>query len=80
MPIDPEEKPSATEADKEAARRRKPLSSAQRKNRHSAELRSARKKMVQGLELGVFMHERCWSMRPASEVRLWLLHRISLVE
>jgi hypothetical protein len=34
----------------------------------------------EGLELGVFMHERCWSMRPASEVRLWLLHRISLVE
>lgn len=50
MPIDPELKGSASPADIEKAQSRKPLSSAERKNRHAQELRSARKQVKEGLE------------------------------
>jgi hypothetical protein len=50
MPVDPEEKANASPEDIEKAKHRKPLSSAERKNRHSQEVKSARKKVEQGLE------------------------------
>lgn len=50
IPIDPEEKEDATPEVIEKAKHRKPLTSAQRKNRHAQELRQARKQMKDGLE------------------------------
>ncbi|OAL44324.1 cytochrome b5 [Pyrenochaeta sp. DS3sAY3a] len=50
MPVDPETKESATDEDRAKAKARKPLSAAQKKNRHAAELRSARKQVKEGLE------------------------------
>ncbi|OAL05003.1 cytochrome b5 [Phaeosphaeriaceae sp. SRC1lsM3a] len=50
MPIDPEEKEGASPEDVEKAKSRKKLTSAERKNRHAQELRSARKQVVAGLE------------------------------
>lgn len=50
MPIDPEDKEDAAEDVLEKANLRKPLTSAQRKNRHAQELRQARKQMRDGLE------------------------------
>jgi hypothetical protein len=50
MPIDPEMKEGATPEDVEKAKSRKPLSSAERKNRHAQELRQARKQVVAGLD------------------------------
>ncbi|KAI8932817.1 hypothetical protein NX059_010303 [Plenodomus lindquistii] len=50
MPIDPEEKDTATPEDKEKARHRKKLTSAERKNRHAQELRHARKQVRDALE------------------------------
>jgi hypothetical protein len=50
MPVDPEEKATATPEDKEKAGQRKPLSSAERKNRHAQELKAARRQVRDGLE------------------------------
>lgn len=50
IPVDPEQKASASPEDVEKAKHRKPLSSAERKNRHAQELRSARKQVREGLE------------------------------
>lgn len=50
IPIDPEEKDDATPDVLEKARNRKPLTSAERKNRRAQELRQARKQMKDGLE------------------------------
>lgn len=54
MPVDPEDKASATPEEREraaaTAARRAPLTSAQRKNRHAQELRHARRQVHDGLE------------------------------
>ncbi|KAF1914649.1 hypothetical protein BDU57DRAFT_501213 [Ampelomyces quisqualis] len=50
LPVDPELKDSAAPQDRDKAKARKPLSAAERKNRHAQELRSARKQVVAGLE------------------------------
>jgi hypothetical protein len=50
LPVDPEHKDDASPEVLEKARQRKPLSSAQRKNRHAQELRLARKQVRDGLE------------------------------
>jgi hypothetical protein len=54
MPVDPEEKvgltPEEREAEMEKAKKRKPLSKGELKNRHAQELKSARKQVVAGLE------------------------------
>ncbi|CBX99665.1 hypothetical protein IAQ61_005083 [Plenodomus lingam] len=50
VPLDPEEKEGATAEDKERAKKRSKLSSAERKNRHAQELRSARKQVRDTLE------------------------------
>ncbi|KAF2845932.1 cytochrome b5 [Plenodomus tracheiphilus IPT5] len=50
MPIDPEEKDSATPDDIAKAKTRKQLTSAERKNRQAQELRAARKQVREGLE------------------------------
>lgn len=50
LPVDPETKENATPEEIEKAKHRKVLTSAERKNRHAQELRSARKQVKEGLE------------------------------
>jgi hypothetical protein len=50
MPVDPEEKATATPADIEKAKHRKPLSKGELKNRYAQELKAARRQVKDGLE------------------------------